>query len=73
MPVNPGAESDDAIDALINTWSVWESYETYYLDELIPTIINEYPNNEKLTLVETALVAKIKGVLTNEQWLNLRE
>jgi len=73
MPVNHGSESDDAIDALINTWSVWESYESYYLDELIPTIIKEYPNNEKLTLVETALVAKIKGALTNEQWLNLRE
>ena len=38
-------EADIAIDALIKTWSAWESYETFYIDELVPSIINEYPNN----------------------------
>ena len=66
-------DADIAIDALIKTWSAWESYETFYIDELVPSIINEYPNNERLTAAERVLVARIKEVLTKEQWLNLME
>ena len=64
-------EADIAIDALIRTWSVWDSYETFYIDELVPSIITEYPNNERLTAAERVLVARIKELLTKEQWLNL--
>ena len=66
-------DADIAIDALIKTWSAWESYETFYIDELVPSIINEYPNNERLTAAERVLVGRIKEVLTKEQWLNLVE
>ena len=66
-------EADIAIDALIRTWSVWDSYETFYIDELVPSIVNEYPNNERLTAEERVLVARIKELLTKEQWLNLTE
>ena len=66
-------EADIAIDALIRTWSAWDSYETFYIDELVPSIVNEYPNNERLTAEERVLVARIKELLTKEQWLNLTE
>lgn len=55
----------ELVDALIDHWSFWDQYETFYLKVLAPNLVeNPGQGDEK----EREILAKLRILLSNEEW-----
>jgi DNA helicase-4 len=60
----------ELIDALISGWNQWEANESYYLDELVPSIVRG-DNSIRLMPRERELVAELHELLAADEWEQL--
>jgi hypothetical protein len=59
------------LDQLIDCWSSWESYESFYLDELAPAIVTG--KRDRLTGPELEAITALKAALSVDEWQRLPE
>ena len=59
---------DELLEKLILHWCYWERYETFYLETLVPQLIEKPESGDD---TERSILNSLRGILNENEWLHL--
>lgn len=61
-------KANQALDALIEHWSFWDKYESYYLERLAPDLVRDPSRGDGS---ERDILGRLRSLLSNDEWHEL--